>query len=528
VLVDTASVLLNGWTESALFRVTEAGEAYRIEEVWRTRALGFSLAASVPFEGHIYGYRGSFLSCLDAATGERVWRSRAPGAGALILVDGHLVILTGSGELVVAEASPAGFREKTRGSALEYGFYQRPSFARGRFFVRNLHEIARLDVTRAVPARVLAEPELVGEVGELVRALRAADDKARRIDEFLAAHPEMPILEGDTAHFLFRGEVEDLGLGGDLFAVEQPMHRVEGTNLYFRSVQLDPGARYEYYYSTFGEPRADPLNPHKTEAGSVKVSVLTTRGWEPPAHLRPPQGPRGRLETLSWDSELLGYPREVQVYLPPGYDEGAGRFPLLVVHGGDQALARGQMDRTLDNLIGTTVAPVVVAFVPEAHWSESMSGIAGYARALDEELIPLLDETYRTLARAEARGVMGAGSAAATSIYAVFDRPGVFGRLATQSLFMRDLGDDVHELIEAGNGRQLVLYLEWSRHDIQSIPRIDARAESKKVAEALERNGYDPVTHEAVGGSGWGGWRQRTDRVLESLFPWVEARAKAP
>jgi enterochelin esterase-like enzyme len=177
------------------------------------------------------------------------------------------------------------------------------------------------------------------------------------------------------------------------------------------------------------------------------------------------------------------------------------------------------MDRTLDNLVGRTVAPLVVAFVPQADWSESMSGIAKYSRALDQELIPLLDTTYRTMARPEARGVMGAGEAAAISTYATFERPGLFGKLATQSLYMRDLEDDVHELIEKSNSRQLDLYIEWSRHDLKEYSRIDAQAESRAVVEALKKKGYHPIAREAVGGSGWGGWRQRTDRVLESLFP---------
>jgi enterochelin esterase family protein len=120
----------------------------------------------------------------------------------------------------------------------------------------------------------------------------------------------------------------------------------------------------------------------------------------------------------------------VQVYLPPGYDAGGTRYPLLVVHQGDEALASGRMDRTLDNLVGRTVAPLIVAFVPQAHWSESLSGVDRYARAIDEELVRRLDETYRTIARPEARGVMGAGPGATTSIYATFERPNLFGKLA--------------------------------------------------------------------------------------------------
>ena len=114
----------------------------------------------------------------------------------------------------------------------------------------------------------------------------------------------------------------------------------------------------------------DPLNPHKMGPEGQEQSVVTTAGWAMPAHLREPEGARGRIEMLQWTSEVLGNEREVQVYLPAGYDEGDDRYPLLVVNHGDQAILHGGADRSLDNLIGETVAPVIVAFVPRAEWPE--------------------------------------------------------------------------------------------------------------------------------------------------------------
>ncbi len=381
VRVDESSVLLNGMVETALFRVNRNGEGFHVTEVWRTRNLGRSYSPPVPFQGYVYGYSGSFLNCVDAETGERVWRSRAPGAGNLILVEGHLVILTSQGDVVVGEASPEGFQEKGRVRALDYGHHSRPSFASGRVFVRNLHELAFVGTAPASDLSSQAEPELRGLLGDFVRKLRTADDKSRLIDEFLAAHPEMPILDENLVHFVFRGAVEDLGLGSDFSPVEMPMHRVEGTDFYYRSVALDPGARYEYYYSVFGEIRLDPLNPHRFDIGGQEVSVVATLGWRESPFLEKAEGPRGRLEVLVWKSELLGTEREVQVYLPAGYDESQNRLPLLVVHGGDEALARGSMKNTLDHVVGQSVAPLIVAFVPQADWNESLSGIAEYSRA---------------------------------------------------------------------------------------------------------------------------------------------------
>ena len=69
-------------------------------------------------------------------------------------------------------------------------------------------------------------------------------------------------------------------------------------------------------------------------------------GWVRPKHLDEPTGERGRIESFKFRSGTLvssrGIPleqeREIKVYLPPAYDEGEERYPLLVVNNGIQAL----------------------------------------------------------------------------------------------------------------------------------------------------------------------------------------------
>jgi len=461
VPVGEDRVLVSEWTRTGLFRVTRTEGGYRAEELWRTRALSNTLAMPVPYQGHLYGFRGRFLTCVDAASGETVWKSRPPGEGNLVIVDGHLVILTRKGDVVVAAATPEGYREKARVKALETGHYTRPSFAAGHIYVRNLDRIASIGVSdRVVAATETPEIALRGKLRELVRHVQQAEDKRPLIDDFLAAQKEFPILDGDLVHFVFRGETEDLALAGNMLphAEQLPMHRIEGTDFHFRSLALEPGGFFIYSFALFDQRQLDPLNPRRftipvQEHGGFTVqehSVLTTPGWQEPAHLRPGAGPRGRIEKLPWKSEILGDAREVRVYLPPGYDEREGRYPLLVVHLGNHALRWGKMNHTLDNLIGKSVAPLVVAFVPRGYAvPELYSAAAEYSRALAEELVPLLDENYRTLARPEARGVMGASSGARVSIYAAFRQPGVFGKVAVQSFFMDRMEAEIVGVLSA-------------------------------------------------------------------------------
>ena len=264
----------------------------------------------------------------------------------------------------------------------------------------------------------------------------------------------------------------------------------------------------------------DPANPQTTGPEGREQSVLATTGWQAPPHLREPEGERGSIETLQWTSERLDNERQVQIYLPPGYGEGDGRYPLLVVNNGDQALSIGEMDKSLDNLIGKTVAPMIVAFVPAANWRESDGSMtAEYARAQVEELIPLLDTTFRTDARRESRAVLGSGSSGFAAIYAALHHPATFSRAAAQSYRHGELEDD---LMAAASGEQhdLELLFHWSSYDdFNPLFDFDARRDAKSLVAALEKNGYSPKILESNDGVGWGMWQGRTAEILEALFP---------
>lgn len=536
VPVGEGEILLAGWDESALFEVSKNAEGYAAREVWRSRALriqGF-YPVPVPYEGYLYGYSGNFLTCVDAATGEMVWKSRPPGAGSLLLIDGHLVTLIRSGEIVVAEATPEEYREVSRVQALDRGYFTRPSFAGGKVYVRNLADISAIGVTTANSADSVgaesaesagADWDLRGDFGSFVEKLAVAENKSERVESFLAEHPTLPILEGNLVHFVYHGEVDDLAVSGNFIrgGGEHTMHRVEGTDFYFRSYELPEKALYSYRFSVFDESMTDPANPQKTGPEGSERSVLATTGWQAPSHLREPEGERGSIETLQWKSEQLDNEREVQIYLPPGYGAGDGRYPLLVVVDGEEALSLGEMDKSLDNLIGKTVAPVIVAFVPTVESGELGGSItAQYTRAQVEELIPLLDKTFRTDARRESRAIMGQdlyGGAGFAAVYLALQHPGVVSRAAAQSY---DHGAQKEELMAAASGEKhdLELVFHWSSYDrFDSFWDFDARRDAKSLVSALEKNGYSPKVFESDDGVGWGMWQGRIAEILEALFP---------
>ncbi|MDA2937055.1 PQQ-binding-like beta-propeller repeat protein [Acidobacteria bacterium AH-259-A15] len=526
------------WSNAALYQVKKTEDGFAVEEIWRSNALKRSFAVPVLYGKHLYGFNGRFLTCVDPATGKEVWKSRPPGGRGLILVDGHLVIFAPKGVVVVAAASPEGYREKARLQISDRGSFTSPTFANGRIFVRNLTHITSIGVSEAAEVAELAPDESESafresKFGAFVRTVQAAEDKKTLIDEFMHSHEEFPIIEGDRlVHFVYRGQVEDIAIRGTMidFYAPDPMERIEGTDFYYRSYLLPPNTRWDYAFNiNFGRLTPDPLNPRRSQSPWGEKSELAMPGWVSPKHIEEPTGKRGRVESFNFKSEIRGNERVIKVYLPPGYDEGEERYPLLIVNNDFQALKSGKMDHSLDNLIGKSVAPVIVAFVAAFSWTDTTwqeyeyggPATEKYAQMLAEELVPHLDEKYRTIAGAHARAIMGNWLGGLVSLYAALHHPQVFGKVAVQSLqLLRPVGDEVLSLVRGQEKQAVQFYVDWDRYDFRSteFETFDLREDSRKFADLLKEKGYSFAGGEFAGGPGWGSWRVRTDKILEAFF----------
>ena len=89
-------------------------ERCRAQEIYFTREMQNHHGGVVLVNGYLYGFNNSILTCLDFATGKMMWRHRSVGKGPSTYADGHLYILSEDNVVGLAEASPAGYREKGR------------------------------------------------------------------------------------------------------------------------------------------------------------------------------------------------------------------------------------------------------------------------------------------------------------------------------------------------------------------------------------------------------------------------------
>jgi enterochelin esterase-like enzyme len=137
-------------------------------------------------------------------------------------------------------------------------------------------------------------------------------------------------------------------------------------------------------------------------------------------------------------SDLLPQPLEFRVYLPPCYEEDAGRrYPVLyLVHG--QSYTHDQWDRlgadeTASALIARGDLPPFLIVMPRDRvWTQP--GQDDFGRALMQELIPYIDAAYRTCPERACRAIGGLSRGAAWALHLGLSEWESFSALGLHSL----------------------------------------------------------------------------------------------
>ncbi|HEY3176752.1 MAG TPA: PQQ-binding-like beta-propeller repeat protein [Candidatus Polarisedimenticolia bacterium] len=527
-------LLVNKEDSSTMIRVSPGdGGTYQVKELWSKNSIRGTYVIPVYHEGYVYGVTGFILTCVDAATGETKWKSREPGDGFLTLVGGHLVILTKQGTLHVAEASPAGYHELARMDLFDEQSWSAVAYADGHLFARSMAHLARIDVaTQATPPPTVTAARSwtqETEFGRFLAEAAKAPDKGSAIDKYLKGQRSFPIVEDTGAvHFIYRGKATDVAIVGDMIGDrrEDPMLRFADTDLFYYSTRLERNASVTYgFIVDYDKPIADARNPRKGSGPFGEVSLLAMPGWKQAEYTSPPDTARqGRLETLEFTSHAGGKEKQrtAQVYLPAGYETGADkRFPTLYVHDGKDALEKGGMKNMLDAVIGKEAEPLIGVFIlpdPENPQGE-MWQIDPYVEMVVTDLVPKVDERYRTVRQPQARATAGAGGGANAALACVLKHPEVFQRLGSQSAWVLGRADYEGQ-IPTAEKQPLTIFLQWGTYDMRSSREAwDTAKGNRELWALLRERSYRPSGGETPEGTGWGFWRGHAGEMVTALFP---------
>ena len=135
-------------TGGGLLDLTVQNGEVRAKEVYFTRSMNNHHGGVVLVDGYLYGFNDSILACLEFATGKMMWRDRSVGKGSVTAADGSLYIQSENDMFALAEASPAGYRERGRFRLPDKGLpsWAHPAISDGRLYVRNQDTVIAYDI----------------------------------------------------------------------------------------------------------------------------------------------------------------------------------------------------------------------------------------------------------------------------------------------------------------------------------------------------------------------------------------------
>ena len=168
-----------------------------------------------------------------------------------------------------------------------------------------------------------------------------------------------------------------------------------------------------------------------------------------------PVTPAGQVTSLRHRSELLvgnalGDPveRDHPVYLPPGYEQGEQHYPVLWCLAAYTNAGPGQVNwrnhgenlpRRLDRLIAEEKMPPVIMVFPDCYTSlggnqyVNTPAMGRYADYIADELVPAVDEAFRTVAEPAGRAVFGKSSGGFGALHLAMERPDTFAAAASHA-----------------------------------------------------------------------------------------------
>ena len=295
---------------------------------------------------------------------------------------------------------------------------------------------------------------------------------------------------------------------------------------------------YTYAFNADGIVALDPRNTNiKMGYGNFgPVNVVEVPGDGPEFYdVRPV--PHGEVRILPYESKTLGLSREMWIYTPPGYDKGKNYPVLYLFHGAGDIESGwaliGRANNILDNLIADGKAKPMVVVMPLGHAIQSFYAgptkaaapaaapasatpavLSPFAKDLLEDVVPLVEKTYKVSTRPDDRAIGGLSMGGGQTINIGFTRPELFRYIVILSAGSQNAEQAYPGFFKDPTAINKQLKLLWV-----SAGKDDTAGPAAKALDAtLTAKG---ITHKYVVTEGrheWTVWRHNLNEFAQLLF----------
>ncbi len=359
---------------------------------------------------------------------------------------------------------------------------------------------------------------------DFLASIDTSETKAERTEVITHYLPVMeeqgiPFIEGDTVIFIYVGKANMVVLAGDFndWLGSDTLIAIDSTDFFYLRRIFEPTARLDYKFIVNGNWMLDPKNPNTCTGGYGPNSELAMPAYVQPWEINSyPAVAKGSLSTINFHSTIMNVNYQVQVYLPPGYDNsGATAYPVIYVQDGQEYISLAGMNNILDNLLDSNkIDPVIGIFLRPSDRNEEY-GFAlrfDYKEFIIQELIPYIDANYPTIKLPACRLIMGTSLGANISGLIAYEHPEIFGNCGLHSPAFWVNSYEVAKWYMDSLPKSVKLYWVAGTYEELGVPW-------QTFADSLEAKGYTfgwNIYHE---GHSWGLWRATCDEILPFFFP---------
>ena len=225
----------------------------------------------------------------------------------------------------------------------------------------------------------------------------------------------------------------------------------------------------------------------------------------------------GRIETMSIESDDEAVPsREIRVWLPPGYDEGSARYPVIYFHDGQNVFRPGgpfgcwfAEDAATEEMKAVRMREAIFVAIPnneadmgKARMTEYQpptdinprdpqrgNGICDrYAEFLVGKVKPAIDAKYRTLPDRENTAVAGASMGGLVSLWLGLNTD-AFGSVGVFSPAFWTSPNFTKAVMNGSKKDGLRIYMDMGTEEKGNLSG-DYWLDALAVREALLKQGY--------------------------------------
>ncbi len=318
------------------------------------------------------------------------------------------------------------------------------------------------------------------------------------------------------------------------------------------SFEVNKFLQFKFTQGTWGKvekgPDGEEISNRSLRVQDSGLKKYHVAAW---AHEQPA---KAQVSTVSGDVNLIKVPdflagRDVLVYLPSGYHDSTDtHFPVLYMFDGqnvfDEATSfagEWKVDESCESLVsqGKMRSIIVVAiangreqriyeYTPWADlgFRDGKSGGGEYhMQTIVDDLVPYINQTYRTLSGPQNTGLAGSSLGGLMTIYAAGNFRETFGLFAalSPSLWWKNRYPKTFAEQSIQPGIRLYLDMGGRENSLGENSGSYSLNVVRLLKETLEKNGFGSddllVVEDGMGTHNEASWARRFPQALKFLFP---------